>query len=105
MVLDSFNVSNVGDGVTPSDSVHPGGSSTGTSLPNNGQATQGPSSQQPLSSAIDMQISWVVQKYHNLNPLLRLIGPANEATIIVEGQQILALVDSGYHSLFQVCQS
>ena len=41
-----------------------------------------------------MQISWVVQKYHNLDLLLRLISPANEATIIVEGQQILALIDS-----------
>ena len=41
-----------------------------------------------------MQILWVVQKYHNPDPLLRLIGPANEATIIVEGQQFLALIDS-----------
>ena len=29
------------------------------------------------------------------DPLLRLIGPANEATIIVEGQRFLALIDSG----------
>ena len=42
-----------------------------------------------------MQISQVVQKYHNLDPLLRLIDLANEATIIVEGQQFLALIDSG----------
>ena len=42
-----------------------------------------------------MQISQVVQKYHNLNPLLRLIGLANEATEIVEGQRFLALIDSG----------
>ena len=42
---------------------------------------------------MDMQISQVVQKYHNLDPLLRLIGLANEA--IVEGQRFLALVDSG----------
>ena len=42
-----------------------------------------------------MQISKVVQKYHNLDPLLRLIGLANEATIIVEGQRFLALIDSG----------
>ena len=42
-----------------------------------------------------MQISQVVQKYHNPDPLLRLIGSANEATIIVEGQQFLALIDSG----------
>ena len=41
-----------------------------------------------------MQISKVVQKYHNLDPLLRLIGPANEATIIVKGQRLLVLIDS-----------
>ena len=42
-----------------------------------------------------MHISQVVQKYHNPDPLLRLIGPANEATILIEGQQFLALIDSG----------
>ena len=42
-----------------------------------------------------MQMSQVVQRYHNLDPLLRLIGLANEATVIVEGQQFLALIDSG----------
>ena len=42
-----------------------------------------------------MHISQVVQKYHNPDPLLRLIGPANEATIIIEGQQFSALIDSG----------
>ena len=102
MVLDPFNVSNVRDGVIPSDFVglnlvklHPEGSGIGTSLPNDGHATRGSSSQQPVSSIIDMQVSRVVQKYHNPDPLLRLIGLANGATIIVEGQQILALIDSG----------
>ena len=42
-----------------------------------------------------MQISQVVQRYHNPDPLLRLMGLANEATIIVEGQRFLALIDSG----------
>ena len=42
-----------------------------------------------------MHISQVVQKYHNPDPLLRLIGPANEAAIMIEGQQFLALMDSG----------
>ena len=37
----------------------------------------------------------MVQKYHNPDPLLRLIGPANETTVIVEGQKFLALIDSG----------
>ena len=42
-----------------------------------------------------MKISQVVKKYHNLDPLLRLISPANEATIIVEGQRFQALINSG----------
>ena len=37
----------------------------------------------------------MVQRYHNPDPLLRLTGPANEATVIVEGQRFLALIDSG----------
>ena len=37
----------------------------------------------------------MIQKYHNPDPLLQLIGPANEATILIEGQQFLALIDSG----------
>ena len=57
--------------------------------------TQGSSFQQPISSTIDTQISKVVQKYHNPDPLLRLIGPANETTIIVEGQKFVALIYSG----------
>ena len=67
----------------------------GTSLPDNEQMTQGSSSQQPVSSTVDMQISQVVQRYHNPDPLLRFISLANEASIIVEGQQFLELIDSG----------
>ena len=67
----------------------------GASLPEGGQAAKESSSQQPVSSGIDMHISQEGQRYHNPDPLLRLIGPANEATIIIEGQRFLALVDSG----------
>ena len=66
----------------------------GTYLPVNGQETRRSSSQQPTSSTIDMKVSQVVDRYHNPDPLLRLIGPANEATIIVEGQKFPALIDS-----------
>ena len=41
-----------------------------------------------------MKISQVVKKYHNPEPLLRLIGLASEATIIIEGQRFQALIDS-----------
>ena len=42
-----------------------------------------------------MKISQVAERYHNPDLLLRLIGLANEATVIVEGQKLLALIDSG----------
>ena len=42
-----------------------------------------------------MKILQVAEKYHNPDPLLRLIGLANKATVIVEGQKFPALIDSG----------
>ena len=64
----------------------------GQSLPDHGPDTGRSPSPEPISS-IDMKISQVAEKYHNSDPLLRLIGPANEATISIEGQE--ALIDSG----------
>ena len=67
----------------------------GQSLPDNGKGTRRSSSTEPVSSAIDMKISQVAEKYHNPDPLLRLIGLTNEATVIVEGQKVPTLIDSG----------
>ena len=75
--------------------LYPGGNGTGQSLPDNGKGTRRSSSTKPVSSTIDMKMSQVAEKYHNPDPLLRLIGPANEATVIVEGQKFPALIDSG----------
>ena len=72
-----------------------GGNGTGQSLPDHGPDTRKSPSSEPVSSTIDMKISQMAKKYHNPDPLLRLIGPANEATIIVEGQEFKALIDSG----------
>ena len=33
--------------------------------------------------------------YHNPDPLCWLIGPKNEVEVIVNGEQVMALVDSG----------
>ena len=63
------------------------GSGTGQSLPDDRQETGQSPSPKPISSTIDMKISQVAEKYHNPDPLVRLIGPANEAVIIVEGQE------------------
>ena len=34
-------------------------------------------------------------KYHNPDPLCRLIGPKNEVEVVVNDEQVTALVDSG----------
>ena len=67
----------------------------GQSLPDHGPDTRKSPSSEPVSSTIDMKISQMAEKYHNPDPLLRLIGPANEVTIIVEGQEFKALIESG----------
>ena len=67
----------------------------GQSLPDHRPETGRSPSSEPISSAINMKISQVANKYHNPDLLLRLIGPANEATVIIEGQEFKALIDSG----------
>ena len=37
----------------------------------------------------------VLQKYHNPDLIARLIGPANEMFVNIEGESYLALIDSG----------
>ena len=72
-----------------------GGSGMGQSLPDDRQETRRSPSPEPISSAIDMKVSQVTEKYHNPDPLVRLIGPANEAIILIEGPEFQALIDSG----------
>ena len=75
--------------------LHLGGNGMGQSLPDHGPDTRRSPSPEPISSTIDMKISQMAEKYYNPDPLLRLIGPTNEATIIVEGQEFKAFIDSG----------
>ena len=45
----------------------------GQSFPDEGKGTRGSSSTESIPSTIDMKISQVAEKYHNPDPLLRLI--------------------------------
>ena len=36
-----------------------------------------------------------VPEYHNPDPLVRLIGPANEGKVKIEGVETTALIDTG----------
>ena len=67
----------------------------GQSLRDHGSETRRSPSAEPITLKIDMKSSQVADKYHNPDPLLRLIGPANEATVVIEGQEFKALIDSG----------
>ena len=40
------------------------------------------------------KITKVLQKYHNPDPIARLIGPANKTFVNIEGESYLALIDS-----------
>ena len=47
------------------------------------------------SESIISKASQLAQRYHNPDPLLRLNGPANEFTVVVDDHEYSALIDSG----------
>ena len=51
----------------------------------------------PKSKSIIYTILRWSYLYHNPDPLFRLVGEAYKSTVIVEGQEARALLDSGLH--------
>ena len=49
----------------------------------------------PKSKSMIYRLLRQSNPYHNLNPLWRLIGEVNKTTVLVEGQEARALIDSG----------
>ena len=49
----------------------------------------------PKSDPVIAKAVKVADRYHNPDPLIRLIGPTNESTVILEGKEFPALLDSG----------
>ena len=49
----------------------------------------------PKSKSMIYKILRQSNLYHNLDPLVRVVGEANESNVIVEGQEARALLDSG----------
>ena len=78
----------------PSQLNYSRGDDQGTSLPSSGLDGKAPSvkSKHPALISKITQILW---KYHNPDPLVRLIGLANKTFVIVEGESYLALIDCG----------
>ena len=93
-----FNASSVRDGtsqkVVPIKfKLHEGRDGQGTSLPSQGRDKTA-SFNKSRHPPIIFKISKVLQKYHNPGPIARLIGPANETKVQIEGKSYLALIDS-----------
>ena len=74
--------------------LHEGRYGQGTSLPSQGR-DETASSLKSKHPAMISKISKVLQKYHNPDPISRLIGPANETLLQIKGKSYLALIDSG----------
>ena len=53
------------------------------------------SSTNPKSKSMIYKILRQSDLYHNPDPLFRLVGEVNETTVMVEGQEARALIDSG----------
>ena len=70
----------------------------GTSLPSQ-RRDETASSIKSKHPTVISKISKVLQKYHNPDPIARLIGPANETKVQIEGKPYLALIDSGVQVL------
>ena len=49
----------------------------------------------PKSKSIIYKILRQSDLHHNLDPLFRLVGEVNDTTVLVEGQEARALIDSG----------
>ena len=74
--------------------LYEGRDDQGTSLPSQGRDDTA-SSIKSKHPELTSKITKVLQKNHNLDPIARLIGPANETFVNIEGETYLALIDSG----------
>ena len=50
--------------------------------------------QQPGTKSIVRKAVHPMQRYHNPDPFVRLIGPLNESPVLIEGPKFTGLIDS-----------
>ena len=67
--------------------LYKGRDDQGTSLPSQGSDDTA-SSIKSKHPTLTNKIMKVLQKYHNLDPIARLIGPANDMFVNIEGDHI-----------------
>ena len=75
--------------------LHTEGDHERESSPNPRKCGDSNSTKSCYPESIISKASQLAQRYHNPGPLLRLIGPANEVTAVVDDHEYLALIDSG----------
>ena len=74
--------------------LHSGRDNKGASLPSQEQDGKA-SSPESKFPKLTTKITKILREYHNPDPIARLIGPANETFVKIEGKPYLALIDSG----------
>ena len=74
--------------------LHSGKDNKETSLPSQEQDGKA-SSPESKFPKLTTKKSKILREYHNPDPIARLIGPANETFVKIEGKPYLALIDSG----------
>ena len=74
--------------------LHPGRDNKGTSLPSQERDSEAspPESESPKLTS---KVVKILKEYHSPDPIARLIGPANETFVKIEGKLYLTLIDSG----------
>ena len=66
----------------------------GASLPSQERDSKASSPESEFPK-LTTKIAKILREYHNPDPIARLIGPANETFVKIEGKPYLALIDSG----------
>ena len=74
--------------------LHSGRDNEGASLPSQERDSEASSPESEFPK-LTTKIAKILKEYHNPDPIARLIGPANETFVKIEGKPYLALIDSG----------
>ena len=74
--------------------LHPGRDNKGAFLPSQERYSEASSPESEFPK-LTTKIAKILREYHNPDPIGRLIGPANETFVKIEGKPYLALIDSG----------
>ena len=73
--------------------LHSGRDNKGASLPSQERDSEASSPESEFPK-LTIKIAKILREYYNPDPIARLVGPANETFVKIEGKPYLALIDS-----------